>query len=527
MSSKVTSHRFDRPLGLVGCLLLLVAAHLLFSGRYGIHRDEMYFVACGNRPAAGYVDHPPFVPMIARAACTFGSCDLDSLRVAPLLARVTALVLTILLVRRLRGGAFAQTAAGLAMVFAPAYLRMGKILNIPVFEPVFWTAGALCLLRLARGGRRWWWLVLGAIVGLGTLNKHTMLIWALGAAVGTALVPALRRQLRTVWPWLGVLLAVLIILPNLVWQYHNDYATLEFLKAARHGMLAEIPRALFAAGQLLYMHPFSGLLWVPGLWLCFARPDEDGVLRAFGAIFVVVFGLFLVLRGKPYYLAPAYPPLFAAGALVWERSLRSAWSRRAFLFTQLSTGVLLAAVTLPALSLPRMDALVGRVFGAVVPPIALTHDMHDEYGWRELTEVVVEAWQSLPPDERARTEILASNYGEAAALAYFGGPRGLPRVSSGHMTYFLWGPTNPNADAVLAVGVRPDWLSRRCERLEQRAVADHPLATPGERRVPVMLCRGLARPIGELWPELRSYDNSVRRSLGSSAVDRAEKGASQ
>ena len=143
--------------------------------------------------------------------------------------------------------------------------------------------------------------------------------------------------------------------------------------------------------------------------------------------------------------------------------------------------------------------------------------------WRK-KQVVVEAWQSLPPEERQRTEILAGNYGEAAALAYFGGPRGLPRVSSGHMTYFLWGPTNPGADTVLAVGVRPEWLWQRCERLEQRAVADHPLATPGERRVPVMLCRGLARPIGELWPELKSYDNSIRRSLGTSPLARGGEG---
>jgi hypothetical protein len=513
------SRAIDRHLGPVGCVLLLLIGHALLGHRYGVHGDELYFVACGKRLAAGYVDHPPFVPMIARAACVVGDCGVGSLRAVPLLARIATVLLTIVLVRRLRGGAFAQTAAGLAVVFAPAYLRMGKILNIPVFEPVFWLGGSLCLLTLARGGPRWWWLVLGGVVGAGALNKHTMLVWALGAAIGVLIVPALRRQLRTIWPWLGLVIAALTVMPNVLWQVRNQYASLEFMRAISQGMLAQIPRPLFVLGQLLYMHPVSALLWVPGLWVCLARPGQEGVLRAFGAIFVVAFGLFLVMHGKPYYLAPAYPPLFAVGAIACEWQLRHLWARRAFLGLQLSTGVALAVLTLPVLSLPRMDAAVGALFGRVVPPMALTHDLHAEYGWRELTDTVGDAWRSLSPDERARTEILTGNYSEAAALAYFGSAQGLPPASSGHMTYFLWGPSKPAADTVLAVGLPPSWLTKRCARIEQRALADHPLATPSERHVPIVLCRGLVRPIGELWPELERYDNSAAGPRGPSALD--------
>jgi 4-amino-4-deoxy-L-arabinose transferase-like glycosyltransferase len=493
-------------------VLLVVAGHLLVASRYGVHRDEMYFVACGSRLAAGYVDHPPFVPMVARAACALGGCDVAGLRLGPLLARIATVVLTLYLVRALRGGLFAEVIAGLAVVFAPAFLRMGKILCIPVFEPVFWTGGALILLRLSRGGPRWWWLALGAVVGLGTLNKHTMLIWGLGAAVGTLMVPSLRLQLRSAWPWLGVLVAVLVMLPNVVWQRENHWATLEFLRTIRTGMLAEIPRALFALGQLLYMHPFAAIVWLPGLWLCILRPSNGGVERAFGVVYLLAASVFLLTRGKPYYLAPAYPPLLAVGAVAWERWLTRFRSRAAFVATQVTTGLAMAALTLPVLSLPRMDAAVGALLGSIVPPIALTHDLHDEYGWRELANTVAEVWRSLPPEERSRTEILTSNYGEAAALEYFGASLGLPKASSGHMTYFLWGPTKPTADTVLAVGHRTtDWLAPRCARLERRAVADHPLAVPGARRTPVALCRGLNEPLGDLWPELKRYDHSARR----------------
>lgn len=486
-------------------MLLVVAGHLLVGARYGMHGDEMYFVACGRRLAAGYVDHPPLVPLIARAACAFGGCDVVGLRVAPLLARIATIVLTIALVRSLSGGLFAETIAGLAIVFAPAYLRMGKILCIPVFEPVFWTSAALVILHLSRGAARWWWVVLGVLVGVGTLNKHTMLVWAVGATAGTLLVPALRTQVRSVWPWLGVLVAALVSFPNIAWQLQNQWATIEFLRSIRSGMLSEIPRALFALGQLLYMHPFSALLWLPGLWLCITARDGR---RVFGVVYLGALTTFLVTHGKPYYLSAAYPPLLAVGAAAWERWLTANRSRGAFLATQLATGLALAVLTLPALALPRLDAAVGSLLGRFVPPMALTYDLHAEYGWKDLTASVAEAWRTLSPDEQRRTQVVTRNYAQAGAIDHFGRAMGLPSAASGHMNYFLWGPGKPDADAILAVGLPAHWLGRHCREQQLLALADHPLAVPGERRTPIVFCRRLAKPVGAVWRELKRYDHS-------------------
>jgi 4-amino-4-deoxy-L-arabinose transferase-like glycosyltransferase len=288
-----------------GVALLLL--HLPTLGRYGIHRDELYFVECGIHAAAGYVDHPPLVPWIARAACELGGCGVLSLRLPSLLARLVTVALTIMLARRLGGRGLAQVVAGLAVVFAPAFQRMGKILCIPVFEPVFWTTGALLLLALARGGRPRLWLGLGLVVGLGLLNKHTMLLWAAGAGLAVIASP-LRAHLRTPWPWLALSLATAIWLPNLLWQARHDWATLEFLRNMRAGMLADIPRSLVLLGQLLYMHPFSALLWIAGLAVGVRAAGSEG--RPFIWIFCVALVAFLFTSAKPYYLAPAYPPLF-------------------------------------------------------------------------------------------------------------------------------------------------------------------------------------------------------------------------
>ncbi len=352
----------------------------------------MYFVECGRHLAAGYVDHPPLVPLVARVACALGDCGVGALRLGPLVARVVTVALTVLLVRRLGGKGFAQWIAGLAVILAPAFLRMGKILCIPVFEPVFWTGGTLLLLDIARGASPRLWLAVGAIAGAGLLNKHTMLVWGLGAAVGAIVVAELRATLRTRWPWLGAALAIAMTMPNVVWQAQNDFATVEFLRQAQAGMLAQIPRVLFLSGQLLYMHPFAALLWIPALWVAATRAEPAG--RIFGAIFAFGLVTFLVTRGKPYYLAPAYPPLFALGAVLWERRLQGVGSRLALVLAQVATGVATAVLTLPYLPLPTIDAKVGQLFGKVVPPIALTHDLHDEYGWREQAESVARGWRS-------------------------------------------------------------------------------------------------------------------------------------
>jgi hypothetical protein len=490
-----------------GIALLVIQLPVL--GRYGIQRDEMYFVECGKHLAAGYVDHPPLVPWIARAACELGGCGVLSLRLPSLLARLLTVTLTVLLAKRLGGRGLAQLLAGLAVVFAPAFQRMGKILCIPVFEPVFWTAGALLLLALARGGRPRLWLALGLVVGLGLLNKHTMLLWGLGAGIAVVASP-LRAQLRTPWPWLAVAVAAAIWSPNLVWQAQHQWATLEFLRNIRASMLADIPRSLFLLGQILYMHPFSTLLWGTGVVTVVRATNREG--QAFVWIFVVALAVLLFTRGKPYYLAPAYPPLFALGAIAWERWLSNVWGRTGLVAVQVITGVATTVFTLPFFSLPDTDGMVDRLFGRVVPAVALTHDLHDEFGWRELAQATATAVQQLPAAERGRCTIVTANYGEASGINYFGRELGLPRASTGHMTFFLWGPGNPAAEVIVAVGRNQPWLLTACDSLTLAGESDHPLALPNERHLPIHICRGLRVPLPALWHTLRRFDHGVARA---------------
>ncbi len=508
----------QRPWGLLLLLVLVVVlVHLLLIERWGYHRDELYFIECGRHLALGYVDHSPMVPWLAHLVCGTGECSLVALRLPSVIARALTVVLTGLLVWELGGRRFATLLAGTAVIIAPAYLRMGKILCIPVFEPIFWTGCALMLTYLIHGRSRKWWLGIGLVAGLGLLTKHTMLLWGVATLFGIVMTP-LRRDLRTPWPWLGGLIAFAVFVPQLLWQAQHDWATLEFLRNISQGMLAQIPRHLFVLGQLLYMHPFTIPLWLAGLAFCFSSIGER--YRIFGWIFVVSFAVLFIVHSKPYYLAAAYPMLFAAGAVWAEHKIRTTAWRTTAVAALVAGGLFTAAFVLPILPLETQDKALGAAIGSIVPPIALTHDLHDEYGWKQQAQTVARVLHALPADERDDALVLTANYGQASAINFFGPALGLPRAVTGHMTYYLWGVGDRDPAVVLSYGFSREWLQKYFRVVEEHARINHPLANKGEQDLPVYVCRDAIRPLREVWPEFKVYHHVLVRDLAEAMLEK-------
>lgn len=488
-------------------LLLAVAKlglHLALVNRYGYHRDELYFIACGEHLAFGYVDHAPLVPWIARFAGELFDHQLIGLRLLPILAASASLWLAGQLAKELGGGRFAQLLAALAMLFAPAFLRMSKMLNLVVFEPLLWTLGALLVVRLSKGADRRLWLALGAVVGVGLLNKHTMVLWAVALFAGLLLTRE-RRHLATPWPWAGLAVALAFFSPNLVWQMTHGWPTLEFVENMRQGTLAKIPRPLFVGGQLLYMHPLSVPLWGAGLVWLLRRP---GLPRVLGIQFFTLFTILLVTRAKPYYLAAAYPVLFAAGGVAFETALRSRWLRATVTSVLAAGGAALGSVSIPVLPLDEVDRRIEALLGSVVPAMALTHDLHDEYGWKEQAESIARIHGDLTPEQRASVTIVAGNYGKAGAIDFFGPDLGLPGAVSPHMTYHQWG-SGPDSEWLIAYGLTRADRDRICRNPLEKGRIGMPLATPKEIDVPVYVCAA-RQPLSQVWPELGWYGHGPR-----------------
>ena len=478
--------------------LVKLLVHLATGWRYGYHRDEMYYVIGGRHLEWGYVDHPPFTPLLARMATTVFGESLLGLRFFSALAGAIVVVLAALLARELGGGRFARGLAALAVLASPMYLGANGMFQTVSFDQLWWVLGTLLVVRLLRTEDPRLWLPLGMVVGVGLQTKHTMALFGAALAVGLLLTPQ-RAWLRTRWPWLAAALAFGIVLPHLLWQVANDWPTLGFLRNSNADVQEETGRLGFVLWQALLIGPLALPIMGLGIRRLFAA--DGGRYRALGWLCAAVFGALLVLGGKPYYVGPLYPLLLAAGAVGVERLSRRSprpWLRPA-------AGALLAVNGL--LPLPILVPLLPQDTMVDLKLFDFNADLAEMVGWPEMVQQVAAVHRGLPEAERTGAAIFAGSYGEAAAIDVLGEAHDLPPAISGHNSYWLWGPgAAADARVVVAVRVRPETLSALFRDCRPAGTITNAAGVDNESLgVPIHVCREPVRPLSELWPELKRY----------------------
>ena len=499
---------------LLGLATVKLLIHVSLCNRYGYFRDELYFLDCGRHLDWGYVDHAPMIGLLARVALALGG-SLPVLRAFPAVAGAALVVLTGLIAWRLGGGRFAQGLAGLAAIVVPIYLGIDSILSMNAFEPLFWMGAVYALIRIVQTGDSRLWLAVGALVGLGLMNKHSTALFAAAVAVALLLTP-LRRELRKPWPWLGAALALLIFLPNIVWQVRHEFATLEDLRnVARSGKNVVLGPVEFVAQQILLLHPMLFPLWLAGLVHTFT--GWRGRYRILGWSYVVFFVALFALKAKNYYLAAIYPMLMASGAVAleeglarWRATRGRLWPKAAVIAVVTIAGAVTAPLVLPLLP-PEKLVAYAQALGFAPPKTEVAHRgplpqlFGDQFGWPELVVEVARIYHALPAEERAKTVIFANNYGEAGAVNLFGPRHGLPRAVSAHQTHFFWGPRGQAGEVAIVLQDDRESLERVCASVEQAGEHFHPWGMAEENN-PIFICRGLNPPLPELWPRLKKWN---------------------
>jgi len=486
--------------------------HLLTNNAYGHFRDELYYIACGEHLDWGYVDHAPMVGVAAWFARRVLGDSLGALRFLPALAGALKVLLTGLLVREFGGGRVACAAACLCVLVAPIYLGIDTLFSMNAFEPVFWMTGALAVVLAVRRGEPRWWLLFGLAAGLGLQNKHSTLFYGFALFVGIVATSA-RRSLGSKWFWMGGALAVVIFLPNLWWEYRHDWATLELLSnVGRSGKNVAVSPAEFVKQQVLMLHPLSFPVWAAGLW--FLLFDREGRrFRLLGVAYLVLLATMIALKGKNYYMQPVYPMLFAAGGVMFERLTRrprAAWLKYAYPLVLLVSGAALAPLVLPLLPVESYLSFQDRL-GFKPPKTEVGHAgplpqlFGDMFGWPEMVDEVARVYNSLPAEERAKAGIFANNYGEAGAVDFYGPARGLPKAVSPHQNYFLWGPREYTGEVLILLQSKRKDAERNCASVEEAGRVGHPYAM-AEEHFTIFVCRGLKRPLAELWPQLKHWN---------------------
>ena len=486
--------------------------------RYGYFRDALYYLACADHLAFGYVDQPPLIPFLAWIARHTLGTSLPALIFWPAVAGAARIVLVAAFAREL-GAKRVGIALAAALAATPAvWWVVDHQFAMNALEPLFWTGCAYVILRMIHTQSPKLWLGFGVIAGLGLENKYSIAVFASALLLGLLLTEQ-RKLLFTRWVFAGGAVALVIFLPNLIWNIQHHWPFLELMHNIRvTGKDIAYPPGAYLVQQVLMMNPFSFPFWLRGLLFYFfyraAKP-----YRTFGWAFVITFAFFLASHGKDYYTAPAYLVLLAAGALAAEYLLsrpagqQSKWraALKPICFAWLAIGIAVPLpLVLPLLPLDGFIRYQARLHSQPKPTersfvgTVLPQYYADELPWQEQVAAVARVYHSLSPGEQAKTAIFCDNYGEAAAVDFFGPRYGLPKAISGHQNYFLWGPRGYAGEIVILVGQPEEQVRQYFASVEVAAPLNIPYAYAYETR-PILLCRGLKESLQTLWPRVKHW----------------------
>jgi 4-amino-4-deoxy-L-arabinose transferase-like glycosyltransferase len=435
--------------------LAFVAFHTITNGHYGFHRDELQVLDDACHLDWGFVPYPPFTPFIERISMSIFGGSLAGLRFFSALTQGLIVLITGLMARELGGKRLAQVIAALAVAVAPLVMFEGTEFQYTSFDFLWWALIAYFGIRLLKSDNPRWWLAIGATIGIGLETKYAIVFFVAGL-VGALVLTSARRYLLSPWLWAGAGLAFLLFLPNLIWQIHHHFISLDFLKHIHARDVGEGRAAGFIKYQFyVCTSALTVPIWFAGLYYFFFK-SEGKRYRMLGWMYLLTFAIYLVAKGRFYYLGGAYPMLFAAGAIVEERwidSLARGWSRTVRIATFAALAVSCAVSIWFAVPLLPLDSPHN---------FAINHneDLREEVGWTELVETVAQIRDSLSSAERTNFAILATNYGEAGAVNLYGTGYGLPQAISGVNSIWQRGYGDPPPQTLIVLGLSRRYLDR-------------------------------------------------------------------
>ncbi len=479
---------------------VVMLGHLLTNSRYGFHRDELQVLSDALHLDWGFVPYPPFTPFVERISVGIFGYSLVGLRLFSVIAQATVIVITGLAARELGGGRVAQVGAALAVALSPLSLFEGTEFQYTTFDYLWWVLLAYFVIRLLKSENPRWWIAIGAVAGLGLETKYTMAFLLTGVAVGLLLTRA-RRFLLSGWFWAGTTLALLIFLPNLIWQIQHHFISLAWLRHI-HARDVRAGRAngFFRDQFLICTNPAAAPLWIAGL-IFFLR---DRRYRMLAWMYLVPLALLVIGRGRGYYLGAGYAVLIAMGAAEgekWIASLRKPWPQiveEGFLYSIAGFGIFYCAMVIPIASSGPLKRFALRN----------NENLREEIGWHQLARTVAKIRDSLPPQEQAHTGIVVGNYGEQGAIEILGRAYHLPPPISMTNSGWLRGYPHPPPSTLIVVGFSREGADKA---FTSCALAGHNGNSLGVRNEEsaghpdIFLCGPPRLPWPEFWKDYQSF----------------------
>ena len=479
----------------------------LIPVQYGIFRDELYFFSMSNRPSLGFVDVPPLGPLLLAANRFLFGDSLFAMHILPAISGVLFLWIAYRLVKKLDGNNLALFLTLLGVLLAPFFVYTDNTYTYDTFNKLSWFFFSYLMIRLIQTGKPRYWIYLGIAAGFGLLFKITLLYLGLGWVIGLLLT----RERKLLWRWevlAGGALALAIFSPYLIWQFQHGFITLEYY----HNYLTKI--VVFSPLSYLFfqinaINPASIWIWFGGLWSTFFHP-QGKLFRCAGITFLAILTISFLTHAKPDLILPFYALLLTFGAVRAGDALakkEQRWWRVGLVSLIIAVGIFSLPMVRPLLPVPAYTRIYSSLSFIAKEEknqtTPLPQILADRFGWEEMTAKIAEVYHSLPEADRARTCIMAGNYGEAGAIEYYGKKYNLPLPPvSGHNQYHVWGPGRFTGDIVIVVGIPRSSLMSNFKTVEDANLFSHPYIMPYENQT-IYLCREPIKNFSEIKPWIK------------------------
>ncbi|MEI9981373.1 MAG: glycosyltransferase family 39 protein [Edaphobacter sp.] len=484
----------------VGIALAVALIHVLTNGRYGFHRDELQFLSDARHLDWGFVAYPPFTPFMERIGLEIFGVSLVGLRLFSVIAQAFAIVVTAWMTRELGGGRVAQVTTALVVATSGLPVFEGTEFQYSTFDYLWWVLIAYFTIRLLKTEDARWWLGIGAAIGLGLQTKYTICFFIAGVLGGMVLTSA-RRYFLSGWFWGGVGVALVIFLPNFLWQMQHGFISIHFLQHIHVRDVRQGRANGFLRDQLIICaNAAAAPLWVAGA-IAFLRNQR---YRMLGWMYLIPLALFFFGKGRGYYLAAAYPMLIAMGAVVGERwvsSLKRGWKlavEGVFFAGVVAWGVLAYAILVPLASSGPLRQFALKNNG----------DLREEIGWDELVKTIAGIRDSLPTEQRAHVGVMVGNYGEQGAVEILGPAYGLPAPISMTNSAWLRGYPTPQPTTLIVVGFsqkQAEEMFTSCRWAGHDGNSEGVKNEESEDYPDIFVCGPPRMPWGEFWRTHERY----------------------
>ena len=450
---KINYRAYVIPIGIA--LIKLLIPFIAIYPQYELHRDEYLYLAEGRHLVWGFEEAPPLLPFLGWISYVAGNSFFTVRIWGALLGALTALVLGAM-VYRLGGKWLAQLIAGLCFLLS-AYLRIHILFQPNILDVFFWSLIAYALVCFFQTQNNRWLYVAGVALGLGILSKYMIVVFVLSIFAGI-LFTRQRQLLKNKHLWLSMLLALVIALPNIIWQFTHGIPAIHHVEELQKTQLKFISPFKFLIQQLL-LTANSFPVWIAGLLVFALHPDYRS-FRVFVWAYITMLIIFTLTGGKDYYTLGFYPLLFAAGSIWFERvTLHRWWPAILLLVLVIGLEIYSLPIDLPFMAPRRAAEFYSKhhfeKFGVLEwedgKNHALPQDYADMLGWKEMTEKTVAFYNGLSDTLKKSTAIYCYNYGEAGALLFFTKGKDLPEPLSRSSSFELWFPKKIPASSLIVI----------------------------------------------------------------------------